>query len=204
MLGECRRVDLHTILSSADLGTLLLKQLTILEAGRLSGAYSLARTLVRRGEADDVFQPMWAIELVLARLERYRLPIFAAGGLVFRETTALARMLLTELLATGVIELRFDVHSLRRGHKQSLLGCTELHALDQLRFVTALQDWALRDTSCYSDGQDDDEFERRRRRKYPAAYVLDLLQHLKLKPATNNSAQFPHFWERPYMLWLSM
>jgi len=125
---------------------------------------------------------------------RYRLPIFDAGGLVFRETTALARMLITELLATGVIELRFDVHSLRRGQKPSLLGCTELHALDPLRWVTALQDWALRDTSCYSDGQDDDEFERRRRQKYPATYVLDLLQQLQLKPSSNNSAQ----------LWLSI
>ncbi len=38
--------------------------------------------------SDDL--PMWNTDDVLERLERYRQPFFAAGGLQFRETTALA------------------------------------------------------------------------------------------------------------------
>jgi hypothetical protein len=119
---------LQTILSDVDLGALLLRPLTVLEAGRLSGACRRARELVRRGEAekDRAFLPMWHTEHVLARLERYRMPFFASGGLAFRETTSLALLLLTELLPANVIELRFDVQFARRGQQPSLLGCHQM------------------------------------------------------------------------------
>jgi hypothetical protein len=120
---------IQAILSDMDLGALLLQRLTVQEAGRLGGACRTARILVRRGEAalhagdlgavlrgpaargpaalTATFLPMWNTEHVLARLQRYRQPFFAAGGLQFRETTTLARLLLDELLPAGVIELHF-------------------------------------------------------------------------------------------------
>jgi len=197
--NDAPHADLHTILSNVDLDTLLIRHLTILEAARLSGTCRTARTLVRRGEADGVFRPMWAIELVLARLERYRQPFFASGGLVYRETTALARLLLTEILPAGVIELKFNVQSMRATAtpaggtlqpRQNMLGCTELFVLDPIEWVTRLHRWAKVEGSCFSDGMDDDEFERRSRHNHPGSYMLELLRKLGLAPTGNNLPDF--------------
>jgi hypothetical protein len=168
------------LVSHGDISMLLLKRLTVLEAGRLSGACRAAHILVRRGEAEQerfihelswrrqqdaqyemcavrafevseeewseeasevhrettrwaekhqVFLPMWNTDHVLARLERYRQPFGAFGGLQWRETTALARLLVNGLQADNVIELWFDVHSARSGQKPSLLGCHELRVM---------------------------------------------------------------------------
>jgi len=163
---------------------------------------------------------MWAIELVLARLERYRQPFFASGGLVYRETTALARLLLTEILPAGVIELRFNVQSMRATASgsvhQNMLGCTELFVLDPIEWVTRLHRWAIVDCSCFSDGMDDDQGMRQSRRNYPGSYMVDLLRRLGLRPTGNNPALFgyinlpaelgpsmqlcPRLWYDVYML----
>jgi hypothetical protein len=127
---------------------------------------------------------MWNTDAVLARLERYREPFFTAGGLKFRESTALARFLLDELLPAGLIELRFQLASARTGEPPSLLGCHELRVVDakEYAFVQRVKDWALRDCSCFSDGLDDDPVMRQSRRNRPCAYVLGLLGDLELKP----------------------
>jgi hypothetical protein len=177
---------MQALLADADMGTLLLLRLTVKEAGRLAGACRTARVLVRRGELDmdrkEMFRPMWNTDAVLARLERYREPLFSAGGLQFRETTALARLLLDELLPAGVFELRFKLESARAGEPPSLLGCHELRVVQRLRWVQSLQDWALRDCSCFSYGLDDDLGMRQKRRRHPGSYMIDLLRDLGLQP----------------------
>ena len=217
---------LQTILSDVDLGALLLRPLTVLEAGRLSGACRRARELVRRGEADEqrfcellrlrryedrmiavmprvseeetlanhaetnrwaekhrVFLPMWNTEHVLARLERYRMPFFASGGLAFRETTSLARLLL-QLLSVGIIELRFAVHFARRGQRPSLLGCHQMHVMDLSRFTERIIRWAVHESSWFtgSDAVYDDVGRREARQVHPGSYMLDLLRELGLRP----------------------
>jgi hypothetical protein len=190
------------VLADVDLGALLLRQLTVQEAGRLGGACRTARGLVRRGEAAGgvadsglpfrfmLFRPLWSTAHVLARLERFRQPFFAAGGLQFRETTALARLLLDELRPAGVIELQFELRQTRCGRPPSLLGCHELRMVDVLRWVQRLREWALRDGSCFSDGADDDVGMRQARRLHPRSYMLDLLRDLGLKPTGINPALF--------------
>jgi hypothetical protein len=194
--------DLEQVLADADLGALLLRRLTVQEAGRLGGACRTARGLVRRGEAwggvadsglpfrPMLFRPLWSTAHVLVRLERFRQPFFAAGGLQFRETTALARLLLDELRPAGVIELRFELGKARGGRLPSLLGCHELRVVDVLRWVHRLREWALRDGSCFSDGMDDDVGMRQARRLHPGSYMLDLLRDLGLKPTGINPALF--------------
>ncbi len=176
---------LQTILLDVDLGALLLRPLTVLEAGRLSGACRSARELVRRGEADEdqVFLPMWNTEHVLARLERYRMPFFASGGLAFRETTSLARLLL-ELLSVGIIELRFAVHFARRGQRPSLLGCHQMRVMDLSRFTERIIGWAVHESSWFTghDGHYDDVGRRQARQVHPGSYMLDLLRELGLRP----------------------
>ena len=219
---------LQTILSDVDLGALLLRPLTVLEAGRLSGACRRARELVRRGEADEerfcaalsqrrfehlliaamprrteeelladlaeinclaekdrAFLPMWHTEHVLARLERYRMPFFASGGLAFRETTSLALLLLTELLPANVIELRFDVQFARRGQQPSLLGCHQMRVLDTYRWAACIIHWAVR------DDPGDDVVVRRARRVHPGSYMIDLLRDLGLRPHAFNPFNTP-------------
>ena len=199
---------LEQVLADADLGALLLRRLTVQEAGRLRGACRTARWLVRLWEASGgaageagvadsglpcrfmLFRPLWSTTHVLARLERFRQPFFAAGGLQFRETTALARLLLDELLPAGVIELRFELRAARGGRPPSLLGCHELRVVDVLRWVWSLREWALREGSCFSDGMDDDVGMRQARRLHPGSYMLDLLRDLGLRPTGPNPALF--------------
>lgn len=207
---------LQTILSDVDLGALLLRPLTVLEAGRLSGACRSARELVRRGEADEqrfcellrlrryedrmsavadhaetnrwaekhrVFLPMWNTEHVLARLERYRMPFFASGGLAFRETTSLARLLLG-LMSVGIIEMRFAVHFARRGQRPSLLGCHQMRVTDTDSWAERIIAWAVHESSWFtgSDGHYDDVGRREARHVHPGSYMLDLLRELGLRP----------------------
>jgi hypothetical protein len=196
-----------------DLGTLLLKRLTVQEAGRLGSTCLNANTLVQRGEiylnVGDVvtgfllefspaqemamlhamFLSMWNIERVLDRLERYRQPFFASGGLQFRETSSLARLLVTELLPAGVIDMHFNLRAARSGRKPSLLGCHTLRVLDPLRWVQRLRDWALNETLSLDDMFNGVHM-RQTRRKHPGAYMLDLLHDLGLKLTASNPALF--------------
>ncbi len=192
---------IQALLADWDMGTLLLNRLTVQETGRLSGACRTARALERRAlglhaqERQATFLPMWNTDHVLARLERYRQPFFASGGLQFREMTALARLLLTELLPAGVIELLFELVAARNGLPPSVLGCHELRVLDPTRFVQRLRDWAMLDGSekqrlrdwamldgpCFSD-EICDLVMRQSRRRHPGSYMLDLLRDLGLKP----------------------
>ncbi len=109
---------LPALLADADVGALLLRPLTVREAGRaLRGACRAALALVRAAEARTqshactqsqactfpvfpVFRPMWATAGALARLQRYRDPVFRPG--LVGELESLARLVLDELVPAGV------------------------------------------------------------------------------------------------------
>jgi hypothetical protein len=238
------------LVSHGDISMLLLKRLTVQEAGRLGGACRAAHVLVRRGEAEQerfieelrwrreqdaqyemcavratqvseeewaeealevhrettrwaekhqLFLPMWNIDHVLARLERYRQP-FGAGGAQWRETRSLARLLVNGLQAHNVIELRFDVHSARSGQKPSLLGCHELRVMPFCSepWVKRLRNWAIGE--CCPDGMHG-LITRQARRRHPGTYMFDLLCDLGLKPsgALFMPAFLPDDWEEELM-----
>jgi hypothetical protein len=178
-------LTLQMVLLKDDLSKLLLKLLTVQEAGRLGSTCTTAYTLVQRGEAEEreqhqVFLPMWNTEHVLARLERFRQPFFANGGLTFLETTSLAYLLLDEMLPARVIELHFNLPAARDGQQPSLLGCHQLRVLDVLAWVQGLCDWAIALSM-------EDLFNgvrmRQTRRKHPGSFMMDMLLHLGLRPS---------------------
>ena len=173
-------LELRVLLSDADVGLLLLKPLTVQEAGRLSGACRTALALVRRGEASEaetgarVFRPMWNTDGAIARLQRYRQCAFRpylAG-----ELESLARLVLDELVPAGIVGLFFSLDKARNGQPPTLLGCHELRVADPVRWVLRLQEWALADRSTVPDF----------RHKYPGGYVTNLLRDMRLMGTTRD------------------
>ena len=180
---------LQDLLADADVGLLLLKPLTVQEAGRaLRGACRTALALVRRGEAEtQVFRPLWNTDRALAQLQRYRQPIFRAG--LVDELESLARLVLDELVPAGVVAPCFLLDKARDGQPPSLLGCHELVVVDPVGWVQRLQEWALTDTSCAPASawpQSVEGTARMLRHKYPGGYVTDLLRDMRLMGITRD------------------
>jgi len=87
-------------------------------------------------------------------------------------------------LPAGVVWMHFSHMDAHNNMRPSLLGCHELRVVDRyaVDWVSRLQDWALCDCSCFSDGCDDDLGMRQSRRRYPGSYMIDLLRDLGMKP----------------------
>ena len=168
-----------------DLSKMLLKLLTVQEAGRLGSTCTTACSLVKRGEAEEreqhqVFLRMWNTEHVLARLERYRQPFFPNGGRAFLETKSLAYLLLDKLLPAGVIELHFYLKKARKLQQPSLLGCHQLHVLDVLAWVQGLRDWAI---ALSREDRFNGGTMRQTLQKHPGSFMMDMLRELGLRPS---------------------
>lgn len=169
---------LPALLADADVGLLLLKLLTLQEAGRLSGACRTALALVRRGEASEadttatVFRPMWNTERTLRLLQRYRPPSFP--GWLLGELESLARLVLDQLVPAGIVAPFFSLDKARNGQPPTLLGCHELRVEDPLLWVLRLQEWALTPARLTTSS----------RHKYPGWYVVDLLRDMRLMGTT--------------------
>ncbi len=175
-----RRLALPALLADADVGLLLLRPLTVKEAGRLSGACRTALALVRRGEASEaetgarVFRPMWNMERTLPLLQRYRPPFFP--GWLVGELESLARLVLDELVPAGIVAPSFRLNQARNGQPPSLLGCHELRVEDPQRWVLRLQEWALTPVRTTTSS----------RRRYPGLHVSDLLHDMGLMGSTRD------------------
>ena len=188
---------LPALLADADVGALLLRPLTVQEAGRaLRGACRAALALVRAAETagaetrtqrQSVFRPMWNTDGALARLQRYRQPIFRPW--LIGELESLARVVLDELVPAGVVVPFFWLDKARDGQPPTLLGCHELRVADPVRWVQRLQEWALTDSSCAPApastwGHSEEGTARMLRHKYPGGYVTDLLRDMRLMGTT--------------------
>jgi len=169
---------LTALLSDTDIGTLLLKHLTIQEGGLVSGTCKTAYTVVRDAEnTPDRWTPMWSLDRVLKRLERFRQPFFADGGLQFKETTALARLLIEDMLPQMTIELDFQVTTARMFPEFAsigVLGCTGL-------FVRRRRRWMNQIHHCVNFGAlSGEHMMRAARMAAPGSYISDLLNDLGL------------------------
>jgi hypothetical protein len=144
---------LLALLADADVGVLLLKLLTVQEAGRaLRGACRTALALVRRCEEAEtaeasakVFRPMWNTDGAIARLQGYRLPVFQPW--LVHELESLGRVVLDELVRDGVVAPFFWLDAARNKQQLMLLGCHELRVADPARWVQRLHEWALAESS---------------------------------------------------------
>jgi hypothetical protein len=179
---------LLALLADADVGALLLRPLTVQEAGRaLRGACRTALALVRAAEARTqshactfpVFRPMWNTAHALARLQRYRDPSFRPC--LVGELESLARLVLDELVPAGVVAPRFYLDRARGGQPPTLLGCHELRVTAPERWVQRLQEWAL--TSAHHESLDDSKKTPALRLKYPGMYVISMLHEMRLMPS---------------------
>jgi hypothetical protein len=165
----------------------------ILHSPPLSNKECFGETLLW-AEKQRVFLPMWDTDAVLARLERYRQPYFEDGGLQFKETTGLARLMLDELLPQGVIRLEFKFELARAGKAPSLLGCHKLDVIHPDEWIRVLESWAQLDESHLEVMDQFDHDIPCVRERYPGSYIIDLLRHLGLKPGTREPEQMHDSW----------
>jgi len=159
MIGELY-LTLPAMLGHCDVCSCILKNLSAAEAERgLGGAYHAGRKAV--GECEE-WRPMWNCVDVKQRLQRSvqlcpsepwlemeHEDIQEFNSLresVVSELESLVSLLINDLLAKGIIAMRFSVASARAGKRPTLLGCHELEILFFNEWTEHLDEWKFRDT----------------------------------------------------------
>ena len=159
MIGELH-LTLPAMLGHCDVCSCILKNLSAAEAERgLGGAYHAGRKAV--GECEE-WRPMWNFVDVKQRLQLSEklcsleqwLELDCEDIVVFNdlrirvlsEFESLVSLLINDLLAKGIIAMRFSVASARAGKRPTLLGCHELEILFFNEWTEHLDEWKFRDT----------------------------------------------------------
>jgi hypothetical protein len=153
-------LTLPAVLGHRDVCSCILKNLTAAESERgLGGACHAGREAV--GECEE-WRPMWNCVDVKQRLQRSAQLCWPQSvremeredikgfnsfrDIVVSELESLVSLLINDVLAKGIIAMRFSVASARTGKRPTLLGCHKLEIVLLDEWIEHVNKWKFHDT----------------------------------------------------------